>query len=360
MSLIHADNFSIYGTDSTLLLNGIYANVANSPALVVDPDGVSPGYVLDTKGGTGSGWIRYVLPGARDTVGMAARLWMPHLPTDTTGPVSFAAPAMWMQSTVGGSNVMLYVDTLGKIKVVLGADVDDTLLAESSTPVVTSQGWYHIEWKVTGDAVAGTVDVRVEGVEVISETGLNTGSGDIELVFIGVDSDASGGSSTHNYWKDYVVWDSLGTENNDFFGTVQVKTLLPISDVSLNWTPSTGTTGYSILDNIPPSTTYISAEDAPLPSPYVAELEDLPADTTSVRGLITYVRAAKVDGGDGTLQVGLISDPDGTPATDLGADRAITTAQTYWRDVSELDPATAAQWTPTAVNLAQLQIDRTT
>ncbi len=70
---------------------------------------------------------------------------------------------------------------------------------------------------------------------------------------------------------------------------------------------------------------------------------------------MTVVRAGKFDGGDGTLQNGLIS--AATPVN--GSDRPITVSQTYWRDIFEEDPATVAPWLPAAVNLVQMQINRT-
>ena len=99
---------------------------------------------------------------------------------------------------------------------------------------------------------------------------------------------------------------------------------------------------------------FISAGDPP-PSPAVFTVSNLPPDIVGVKALIPVVRARKIDGGDGNIQVGLT----GT-ATDLGADRPITTAFTYFWDVSELSPDTAAAWTPVEVDAVKLQIDRTT
>jgi hypothetical protein len=89
-------------------------------------------------------------------------------------------------------------------------------------------------------------------------------------------------------------------------------------------------------------------------------MTSLTGDITSIKCVMTMVRAAKTDGGDGSLQNGLISHPSAGPVTGLGQDRPITTAQTYWRDVFELDPKTAAPWLPSSVNQAHLQINRTT
>jgi hypothetical protein len=45
--------------------------------------------------------------------------------------------------------------------------------------------------------------------------------------------------------------------------------------------------------------------------------------------------------------------------TDAGADRPMTTAFTYWSDVSEVNPGTGVFWTPTEVDAMDIEFDRT-
>jgi hypothetical protein len=163
------------------------------------------------------------------------------------------------------------------------------------------------------------------------------------------------GGLTNWYSKDLLIWDGAGSVDNDFFGSVSIYALLTDADISLNWTPSTGSTGWDLLDESPPNDAdYISAPD-PAPAAAVMSLTNLPADVTSVRGLISFVRAAKTDGGDGDLQVSLTSGAN----TDAGADRPMTTAFTYWKDVSEVNPGTGVFWTPTEVDAMDIEFDRT-
>jgi len=63
----------------------------------------------------------------------------------------------------------------------------------------------------------------------------------------------------------------------------------------------------------------------------------------------------KTDAGAAKVQQSLVS---GVSEFN-GADRNITTAYTYWPDVSEQDPATGAPWTRTAFNAALYKIERT-
>lgn len=350
MMITHMDNFTVYGGNVALLLNGVYA--ANSGcSLVNDPDGISGGKVLRSLGQAISG-ARYVLPSLQTTVGVCSRTWQASLPSQNTQLPSVVAVRDASNSILAS----IIVETTGRLAAYKGAR-GTTKLGETANPVVTANGWYHVESKFVIDPLVGSITVRVEGIPVLTLTDLNLGSAPIAQLSIGDATSAP--ASAEIYFKDFVVWDSSGTYNNDFIGSVLVYNLTPLSDVALNWTPSTGVAGYPILDNIPPiDTEYLSAPN-PAPAAYVCEVSDLPADVTSVKAVMTMVRAAKTDGGDAGLQIGVISDPAGTPATALGADRPITVAQTYWRDVFETDPVTSAPWLPTAVNEIRLQMNRT-
>lgn len=357
MAILHADNFSLYGTTESYMLNGVYSEMGDSD-LVADPDGVSSGTVLrltDTSPGSNTqNTLRYPFQnGAIDTVGIAHRVWFNFLPT--TGSTS---RINWEIRNVSNDVfATLRVLTTGGLEVIL---VGAGSTYSTTVPAITANGWYHLEWKFERTA-AGICDfeVRVEGVTVISETAIGytdqvPAQFAFRIAYLRDDGQLC-------YVKDLVIWDATTSLNNDFLGSVLVTNLTPTSDISLNWTPSVGTTGYSILDNSPPvETDYIYAEDSPIPSPYVSAMSNLPAEVTSVKALITYVRAAKSDGGDGSLQTSIISNPDTVPATVDGADRPITTAQTYWKDVFQTDPSTSAAWIPADVDKIHMKINRTT
>lgn len=344
--LLHADDFTIYG-NASYMLNGVYAE-ANC-VLTLDPDGFSSGKVLNQNPpGTidnASIPFRYVLQyGAVQKLGSAFRLWLSELPT-TDG-------MKWRYELCDVSNnyvARFYITANGRLAVQLDGGAEYV----TPVPVVTANGWYHIEWKHEITGATASFEVRIEGVTVLQETDVACTAHNLGMVRTYSDN------ISRNYaasMKDFVLWDETGVQNVDFLGAVLVTNVAPIADVSLNWTPNVGDAGFSILDNVPPDNSqYIAATLDQIGTPYVADLSDLPLNTTSVKGVITYVRAAKTDGGDGRLQTALISDG----VTELGADRPITVAQTYWRDIFEHDPATNQPWTPAAVNSANLQINRT-
>lgn len=362
MAIVWADFPSgqqgIYGTDRTIMLNGVWAGFSEDTGtfrLVDDPDpnigadGKVLRVVASSSGGSPDRIARIVNPaGAQATTGMGFRLWMESLPL---GDLNQGNPQWYFRTDANSDVVVGRVLANGGVGVYSNAG---TLLGQTTVPVITANAYSHIETKVVRDATEGTVEIRVNGVVRLTLTGLALGASNIGIQGIGCEG-GSGGALT-SYYKDFVYWDGTGTEGNDFQGSVAVRDLYPDADIALNWTPSTGATGWNLIDETTPNDAdYIQAGDPP-PDPAKFSLTNLPDDVTSVRALIPIYRAVKTDGGDCNLQVGLT--PNDTNWDD-GADRPITTAFTYWWDVSALSPATSAPWTPVEVNAAYVRVDRT-
>lgn len=362
MAIIWADFPSgqqgIYGTSTANMLLGIWAEVSSSGSggsvtIASDPDPniASNGKVLTFYGAIpGLTLARIVLPaGATSTVGAGYRLWQSQLPN---GNGSFGNAIFWFQTAANAT--ICYIKALADGS--LGAYNSADALLGQSAPCLTAAAYNHIEMKVLRHASTGTIEVRVNGAVVLNLSNLALGSNDIGMVQFGSFARTSGVPTPTNYYKDFVLWDGTGSEGNDFQGSVAVHDLYPNADISLNWTPSTGSTGWDLIDETTPNDAdYIGAPD-PAPAAYVASLTDLPEDVTSVRALLPIYRAQKTDGGDCNIQVGVT--PNNTNWDD-GADRPMTTAYTYWWDVSHLSPATAAPWTPVEVNAAYVRADRT-
>ena len=360
MSLLHLDfpsgQTGLYGTTTSYMLDGRYASMSTNTSLQDDPEAAITGNVL-RLGGTGNQAIapdvRWVLPAETDVVGFGARFYLAALPTATD-----RLPQIFQWRNLDNETLLyLRINTTGSLSVVNSAG---TVLATSASPVIVASAWQHIEAKALLSATVGTFEVRVEGVAVadLTLTGVNTvGSATpITCAQMAFYSPTNASFAPTNYFvKDFVVWDDAGTLNNDFMGSISIYELIPDGDTSLTWALSSGSTGYSLIDEAPPvDSDYIYAVD-PAPAADKMSLTNLPPDVTSVRGLITIVRSLKTDGGDGNLQVGMVSGV----STGLGSDRPITTAATYWQDVFEVDPATSAAWTPVAVDAVQIQFDRT-
>jgi hypothetical protein len=349
MAIQFMENFSTYGvvdaSANNLMEDGLYA--AAGVEIIPDPDGISSGYVARMGPGL---TLRRVLTGTLDTVGTGFRVYFAILPSNNNQSI------IRFRDSANNDQVTLTAGTTGTLQVRRGSD-GGTVIAETTGPVITAQAWHHIQIQVVFSNTVGSVEVKVNNITVCSATLVDTQgtsvAGCAQMYF-----GATSVTNSYFHAKDWIVWDGTGSSNNTFIGDVKILTLLPNADNSFNWTPSSGTTGYNLIDEGYPDdaddTDYITADDT-LPAASVFELEDLPPDIISVKGLMTVVRAIKSASGDAQMQVSLVSNGD----EDTGTDRPVTVAQTFWTDVSELDPDTGAAWTPAAVNAAKLKIDRT-
>lgn len=356
MALQWMDEFNSYGGSTTRMRDGLYADT-NNASLVADPDPSAGGaYCLRCSGiGQGAqGRTRKVLSSGQETVGVALRLWMSTLPPSN----DISAVPIVFRNNQNSTLVSVWINSVGAILVRLNQSTEGgTVLASTPGPVLVAHAWQHIEAKVKFHATEGTVEVRVEGVPVIVEEGLNTLGSIAGPCAQIVQLDDKAGTSEGMTWyiKDYVIWDGTGDDINDFIGTCSVMRLAVTADTAFNWTASSGATGFNLIDEAAPDDAdYISANDTP-PAASVFALADLPEEIVGIRGIMMLGRMRKSDSGDANIQMSMLS--DGEVAD--GADRPITTAFTYWYDIIHNDPNTGNPWTNASLNAATIQVDRT-
>lgn len=358
MAIIWADFPSgqrgIYDNNAAYMLNGVWAENGGG-ALVNDPDPNigSAGIVFRSIGQfSAAGGGRFVIPAEVTTLGVAVRLWMSNLPISAG-----SAPFITFRTNINSDIITVRVSTTGQVEAASGTDgagEGGTSLG-FSVPCLTANAYNHIEIKATKGAGTGAVEVRVNGTAKLTLTGLTLSASNIAQFYMG-SMDVGSGSDITCYWKDLIVWDTSGSYSNDFQGALAVYDMVPDSDISLNWTPSTGATGWNLIDeNVVNDADYISAASPP-PAAAVFGLTNLPPDVTTIRALLPIYRAVKSDGGDCTLQAGLT--PNNVDWVN-GAARPMTTAFTYWWDALHTSPATTAPWTPAEANAAYVRVNRT-
>jgi hypothetical protein len=152
---------------------------------------------------------------------------------------------------------------------------ETTTLDTSSASVVPLADWCYVEMKLVCDNTAGSYEVRIDGVDVLSDTGVDTqsdGDGYYNVVrFNGGLSSVtpSVGMRIDDLW----ICDSTGSAMNDFLGSgMKIATISPDGDGdSTDWTPDTGNTNYTQID-----------EDVQVTANYVEDV------TTNNLDLYTY------------------------------------------------------------------------
>lgn len=224
-----------------------------------------------------------------------------------------------------------------------------TVLGTSANNVVPASGFCYVEVKTKIDDTTGTVEVKVNGASVLSLTGQDTRNGGNASV-TGI---SFRGIVNTSKVDDLYVCDTSGSTNNDFLGDIRVDTLFPTSDGNYTqFTPSTGTSHYQLVDESTPNTTdYNDGSTVGDRDSY--GMGDLSALTSStVYGVQVSVAINKDDAGSKSAATFVRS--SGTNGD--GSSVALGTSQVIVTQVFEQNPNGPAAWTDTTVNAAEVGV----
>lgn len=223
-----------------------------------------------------------------------------------------------------------------------------TVLGTSANNTIVSGAYQYIECKVVIDDVAGEIVVRVNGVTVLSLTGVDT---------------RNAGNPTANGYRvrgigttclvdDHYVCDTSGSANNDFLGDVRIDTIYPNgAGTHQSWTPSTGTDHAALVDETAPNTTdYLTGGAAG--SKETLTLQDLSVNG-GILGVQVNAAVAKTDAGASTMKNLIRS---GTTEAN-GAVFAPSTSYLYSSSIHETDPATGSAWLTAAINALEAGVE---
>ena len=140
------------------------------------------------------------------------------------------------ESAPDDPQVSLRVTNTGILDVQQGTNVQTTI-ATSTTPVVSTSTWHRIEFSAFISNTVGTVDVQVDGVSVISATGLDTQfSGQSSVInSIGFNYRGLGTGGIFAVDSLYVIDDVVGGSEpaSTFLDSWYVETSYPVSDATL-------------------------------------------------------------------------------------------------------------------------------
>ena len=227
-----------------------------------------------------------------------------------------------------------------------------TTLKTTSGLGLSLGAWAYFEFKVTC-ADSGSYELRVNGVTVASDTGVNTKAGTHNYHTTFRLTGTSGNDGGAAIYDDLYFLDGSdgGNGNKDFLGDMRVVTIRPDGDDTVQWTPGTGTDHYALVDEIVAGT-----EDDDAGGDYV---EDTVSDhkdlytyaalagvTSGIKGIQVNTDARITDAGSFTLKSVVKSGE--TESADEGQAISVATYTTKSR-VVEADPAGGA-WSVSAVN----------
>jgi len=202
------------------------------------------------------------------------------------------------------------VNSANQIRAIRGG----TTLNTSTTVDLQTDTWYHFEAKVKCDNTNGTINVYLDGSEVLTFTGntkhRNVGPDTFSRVLWNT------GVADALTIDDLYIMDTSGSKNNDALqdDTTRVEALSPTSDVSGNWTASTGSDLYAMVDEDQQDANYI--KDDTTGNRAIFEMTNLSANAASgnVNGVMIscdsqqtsrftkYAKALTQNGSGGTVQ----------------------------------------------------------
>lgn len=320
-------------------------------------DARSGGFGLGTNSVSAANALQLLPATAKKTVGFAFR---------TNGTI-FGASSIQVISLMSDTGVTYHLtltfDGTGHLQLRLGSNTG--AIIATSTQVFTANVWHYIEIQATIADSGGRCTIRVDGVTWVDFTGDTRNAGtstNIDAIRFATGGFA-GVSAGSTSWDDFYVLNgtddtaTTGRTDNDFLGDIKVESLLPNGDGAASaWTPSTGTTHSTLVDEpSPPNTTdYVSATTNGLQDLWT--LADLSITTGTVFAVRPTLYAAKTDAGAASIKP-VIRESGGTVTVDSTATPLSVTYAPYWGTLRKTKPGGGA-WTISDVNGLQLGVEK--
>ena len=283
----------------------------------------------------------------------------PSLTTDPTLIVCFALkwPSAFMTALpfcimksdgTDGMNILTRED--GTMVVRRGS----TELSRSLIGVINYERWHWIEFKVVCDNTTGSYELKVDGVTVTSDTGVDTQIGSsayhdtVELTGMQIST-----AKTPRF-DDLIIMDGSGSSYNDFIGQRKITAIVPTSDTSdIDWTTSGGSTHYVLVDDLDPDDDTNYVEDTTTANEDIWGYGDL-TDFSSIDALCLLTDVRVTDGTPYDLKTTVKS--GGTKYTSI-ADTISSTSYAMLNRLMTVDPDTSSAWTQTGINALEMGVE---
>lgn len=339
MSLLFMDGFDHYTPNTDYQKKGWSSNggISYAPAAGSSTSGrrgsggVKPqGYINYLKRSLGSNQNTLIAGIAHNTGG-----------NQTTSSSYDSCVFMFLDGTI--SQISCGASGTGRFDIYRGS----SLIGSTAPGVLIENIFQYIEIKVVFHASAGSVILRVNGSTVLTLSGISTiTTSNAYANVIGINHLGTN-FTTNGTLDDFYLCNASGTTNNDFLGDVRVDTLIPNSDGTYsNFTPSTGTSHYQLVDETTPNITdYNSSQTIGHRDSYnMSNLSSISSQT--IFGLQASIAALRVEEGYRTIAPSIRSS---TTNSD-GNNYTLAQSLLYASSVFETDPNTSTAWTESGVN----------
>ena len=227
------------------------------------------------------------------------------------------------------------------------------VLEATGTTVLSDTSWHFIEFNSVISAT-GSYELRLNGQLELQDLSVDTTNGAVEYWYIHT-MNAGPTSNSEPKIDDLYITDDSGSYNTGFMGPLHIETIFPDADVTKQWTTSTGTDHYALVDNDSlDDATYVESSTTGQ-----RELFDFPASDVSTKDV--YAVCVKADMGiTGVLPVDVNFVTKSSGTTDVASAIAVSSPTRYMiSEVVEEDPDTSAAWTKAGFDAAQFGVEVT-
>ena len=210
--------------------------------------------------------------------------------------------------------------------------------------------WHYLELKGVIDNTTGTYEVRLDGVNILSDTGQDTQGGTNSYINLIQIHRQSSGQELHD---DLYLLDSAGLTNNDFLGDIQIQTVNPDGDGNRNdfTRVGGGLNNYEAVDDgdtPDDDTTYNHSAVLDEDELYTHSALAGTFDTVYAISVRNHVR--KENAGDRSIRALIRSNTNEAESALSG----LSTDWLYLDGIFEVDPQGGGAWTETRVNACEM------
>jgi hypothetical protein len=357
MSIVFFDGFETVGTETGLaneatvrpriaLRYDAYGN-SGTPATngwYLDDDHVGEGYAW-RLGNNRANWLRVYTPNETGkTYVVGARV---HIPDTTETDCYIFWPEGNTTGVPDGHFVVMCRDNTDLV--VAGTS---TSLNETVTDAFTPGSWHYVECKFKVNDTTGLVEVKIDDTQVLNKTNVDTNDFWGNVIAIRFGGTNISGSTLTDSGQDFFALDDIyilktdGGNPDDFLGDrTTVKSLPPNGDNSVAWTPSSGTTHYTLIDENGSNNTDYIDETTNLDRDEF-DLTNLGDSGATVHCIKIEAQAADVGDTNNNLDVEVESSGSRTQTS-----HAVTSAsELVYEHYEADDPNTGSAWGASAVD----------
>lgn len=336
MSLLFLDSFDHY----TNLNDKWDAQFFGSNIVATQAAGRFVDGALSIKGSGGGGWRDKSLPNSVELI--AGFAW------NNTAGDSFDGIFKFVDNFSAESLfATLVIDTSSGV----GTLTYNGNTATTSTGVFTGSVWQHVEMRVLMSDTVGVLQIRRNGVEVASVTGIDTRPASVtHFTAFRVEADSN---SQNHHMDDLYIVDALTANNNTYLGDSRITVLRPKDDGLVNnFLPVGEANNWETVDELlnDGDTTYVEAGAELAREAYQNKtFTDVGVTPGVIFGVQVVNAAKKTDAGRLDYLDQMII--NGT-TYDNGVD-IISTSGTYkmTRFIRDTDPSDDATWTEAKVDI---------